>query len=120
MGTPEGDLLGGETERLLSSEEIRARFDEWKAKRKNGIEDEDTNVPVEGDDTQPLSKVEIAKKLFEGKASVVLRDAKMTAGYFCDLPEIRQAIWDMRKTIGKATADEILSDYFVENKETFT
>lgn len=99
-------------ERLLTKPEILQRMAEWKAKAAKPEE--------ELDDTTPLSKAEIAQKLFEGRCMAILREGKMKAGYFCDLVEVKAARGQLRDMVGDVMADEILSDFFVTNNHLFT
>lgn len=103
---------GAFEERLMTKEEILQKLTEWKAKASKPEE--------EVDDTTPLSKAEIAQKLFEGRCMAVLREGKMKAGYFCDLVEVKAARGQLRDMVGAVMADEILSDFFVNNNHLFT
>lgn len=108
------DLLESSTlgERLLTTEEIKQQLAQWK------VESEQRHAS-EDDDTQPLSKAEIAQKLFENRCLNVLRGSKMKAGYFFDLEEIKEAVNHLRGEVGEL-AEEIMSDFMVDNKHLFS
>lgn len=74
----------------------------------------------DSDDTEPLSKAEIAQKLFEGRALRILADGKMTAGYFFDLPEIQDVRRQVRGLVGEDEEDEILGTFLVDYKHLFS
>lgn len=112
------DLLDSATlgERLLTTEEIKQQLKEWKA-------ESEARHTLEEDDTQPLSKAEIAQKLFENRCLNVLRDTQMKAGYFFDLTEIKEAVEQLRREVGREAggiADVIMSDFLVDNKHLFS
>lgn len=106
------ELLESASERLLTTEEIKQQLKEWKA-------ESEQRHTLEEDDTQPLSKAEIAQKLFENRCLNVLRDSKMKVGYFFDLEEIKEAVNRLRGEVGEL-ADEIMSDFIVDNKHLFS
>lgn len=101
-------------ERLLTEQEIRQQLIEWKATAGRS-----QPATTEEEDTQPLSHAEIAQKLFEGKCMAVLKDGKMAAGYFCDLPEVKAAIRQLSHTVGRSVTERVLSDFFVSNNHLF-
>ena len=92
-------------ERLLTTEEIKQQLADWKA------ESEARHI-LEEEDTQPLSKAEIAQKLFENRCLNVLKDSKMKAGYFCSTAEYKDAERILLSTVGVDIADEVRSTFF--------
>lgn len=99
-------------ERLLTKTEIRQRMDEWKSKRKE--------EPVEEDDTQPFSAEQKAEVALVGKLITILRETKMKAGYFCEQPEVKAAIDQMKHEVrDKIEQERILSDFFANNSRLF-
>lgn len=109
------ELENKPTERLLTEPEIKQQLLEWKdqAARRAITEHDDP------EDTQPLSQAEIAQKLFEGKCMAVLKDGKMAAGYFFDLPEVKAAIKQLNLAVGKSVTEIVLSDFVVSNNNLF-
>lgn len=77
-------------------------------------------ITEETDDTTPLSKAEIAQKLFENRCLSVLEGNRMKAGYFCDLNEIRAAIDQLKREVGNSIADRVMSDFFANNNHLFS
>ena len=92
-------------ERLLTTEEIKQQLAQWK------VESEQRHAS-EDDDTQPLSKAEIAQKLFENRCLNLLRDTQMKAGYFCSTAEYKDAEQILISTVGMDIADEVRSTFF--------
>lgn len=80
---------GSFEERILTKTEIRQRMDEWKAKRKE--------EPVEEDDTTPLSKAEIAQKLYESRCMSANGDLKI----------INDAYRQLVRVVGETMANRI-------------
>jgi len=103
----------GEIEaRQLTTAEIKAQMTEWKAHN-------DTLIPDEPEDTQPLSHAEIAAKQFEGRCLAILGGEKMTGGKLCDRNAFKVARYNLRREVGEVMADEIMSDFFASNNHLF-
>lgn len=102
-------------ERLLTEPEIRKQLAEWKDKaERRKTEDE------EAEDTTPLSRVEIALKLFESRFfSVLGKGDKMSALYFLDLPEIKDARKQLRASVGIVMEDALLDGLIYNNRHLF-
>lgn len=96
--------------RLLTAEEIKAQLYEWKRPEQP--------EPLEEEDTQPLSRAEMAEKIFLTSALRILGGGNMMAGYFYALPEVRKIVADLRRDVG-VLADPILSDFTFDNKDKF-
>ncbi len=104
---------GAFEERLLTKEEIIQRMNDWKAQKKE--------EPVEEDDTQPFSAEQKAEVALVGKLIAILRETKMKAGYFCEQPEVKAAIDQMKHEVrDKIEQERILSDFFVNNNHLFS
>lgn len=103
------------TERLLTETEIQQQLAEWKKQAEQKIPEND-----EADDTTPLSRIEIALKLFEGRFfSVLGKGDKMSALYFLDLPEIKDARKQLRASVGIVMEDTLLDALIYNNRHLF-
>lgn len=101
--------------RLLTAEEIKAQLHEWKKPKGQTL---GKTMSEDEEDTQRLSKAEMAEKIFLTSALRILSGGNMMAGYFYALPEVQKIVGDLRRDVGPL-ADEILSDFTVDYKDKF-
>ena len=115
------DFLGAgcfEEERLLSPKEIKAQFEKWKKDREGGVVTPQEVEDHPEEDTQPLTRAEMEKTIFENKCTSMLLQNKMKAGLFFSLPEVKLAIHRLQNFVGDSVG-EILGDYVVDKKDLF-
>ena len=99
----------GDSARLLTTAEIKAQLKEWQRV---------PEPPEAEEDTQPLSRAEMAEKIFVTSALRILGGGNIMAGYFYALPEVRKIVGDLRRDVGDL-ADQILDNFTFDNKDKF-